>query len=198
MKKIPPRVGFDLDGVLLYNPARAFRPLALSFSKKIRNKQGDNPQFYVPKKPFEIFIWRIVHWSSMWIARGLADIKRLSKNKDITSYIITSRYDCLKKDFAFWLRKMDAKSYFNDTFHNKNNEQPHEFKERMINKLQLDYFVEDNWNIVNYLQKRTKAQILWISNPLDKHIPYKYTFFTLQDAVTYIQESVLSNGKKQK
>jgi hypothetical protein len=83
---------------------------------------------------------------------------------------------------------MNAKNYFKSTFYNQDNLQPHVFKEKMINKLQLDYFFEDNWDIVKHLNKKTKAKIFWISNPLDSAISYNFKFYTLQDAVNYLKK----------
>lgn len=186
MKNSRVKVGFDLDGVLLYNPARIFRPITVGLKAILKKKTSSKTHFYFPKTPIEKLMWHIVHWSSMFISPGFEDIKKLVHNGDIEAYIITSRYDCLKHDFQRWLDRMDATSHFHATFHNKDNIQPHIFKEQMINKLGLDYFVEDNWDIVDHINKTTKTKSLWISNAIDKSIPYDLKFLTLKDAMKYI------------
>jgi 2-hydroxy-3-keto-5-methylthiopentenyl-1-phosphate phosphatase len=193
MKK-PLRIGFDLDGVLLYNPARTFRPVTL-FLKKLLNKQY-NPEkvhFYYPKTPLEQYVWRMVHWTSIFVSPGMKDIIQLVKEHKAEVFIVTSRYDCLKDDFQKWLNKMEIKNHLVEAYHNKNNIQPHLFKEKKINELNLDYFVEDNWDIVRHINKNTKTKGIWISNMLDKNIEYKYKFFSLVDAVKFLKKQIEKN-----
>lgn len=190
MKKTPLKVGFDLDGVLLYNPARIFRPVTLLAKTILRHKSSTKIEFYYPKSPIEKTLWNIVHWSSLFIAPGFDDIKELAKEGKINAYIVTSRYDCLKGDFARWLKKMNAEIVFIDTFHNKNNLQPHIFKEKKINELGLDLFVEDNWDIVQHISKHTKTKGLWITNAIDKSISYEPKFLSLKSAMEYIRSIV--------
>jgi hypothetical protein len=179
------RVGFDLDGVLLYNPARIARPI-VSFIKKIFvKKKGLN--FYSPHTYWEKQIWRLFHKSSIFIAPGLDDIKKLIRTKKIKAYIITARYSYLKNDLEKWLKKMKINQSFSGIYYNQKDEQPHLFKEIMIKKLNLDIFVEDNWDIVNYLKNRkSKFKVFWIYNIFDKKIKYQYKFSSLKNIVKFI------------
>ncbi|QQS43361.1 hypothetical protein IPM65_04340 [Candidatus Roizmanbacteria bacterium] len=181
------KVGFDLDGVLLYNPARIFRPITVGLKTIIKPKATKKTHFYYPRTFLEKWMWIAVHWSSLFISPGFDKVKTLANNGDIEAYIITSRYDCLKKDFQRWLKKMDSKKHFHATFHNKDNLQPHVFKEKMIKELGLEYFIEDNWDIVQHINKNTNAKALWISNAFDKHIDYELKFLSLKDAMDYIE-----------
>lgn len=184
----PLKIGFDLDGVLLYNPARIFRPITMGLKKLLPKKsQTDNIHFYYPKSPLEQMVWHIVHWSSLFVADGLDDIKDLAKNRKVEAYIVTSRYDCLKSDFQRWLKTLNKDNSFVRTFHNEKNLQPHIFKEEKIKELGLDFFVEDNWDIVRHINNKTKTPTLWISNALDREIPYDLKFFTLKDAMNFIK-----------
>jgi len=187
MKKTPLKVGFDLDGVLLYNPARIFRPITIAIKTILRHKTPTRTEFYYPTSPLEKIIWNIVHWSSLYIADGFDEIKNLSQSGQIEAYIVTSRYDCLKGDFDRWLRKMDAKNIFVRTFHNKDNLQPHIFKAQKIKELKLDLFVEDNWDIVRHINKNTDTKSIWITNNIDKSITYDAKFYSLKNAMEYIK-----------
>ncbi len=184
----PLKIGFDLDGVLLYNPARMFRPITIFAKKLLGRKSSNKTHFYYPHSPIEKLLWRVVHWSSLYIAPGFDDIIRLSEAGLIEPYIITSRYDCLKGDFESWLKRMNAQKYFKGTFHNKNNVQPHVFKEQVVNNLNLHYFVEDNFDIVSHLTKTTTAKTIWITNPFDTHIVYEPKFMTLKKAMDHIRD----------
>ena len=188
-KKI--KVGFDLDGVLLYNPARIFRPVTIALKKFLpKKKKPDIIHFYHPKSPFEKVIWYLVHLSSLFVADGLEDIRELVKSNKIEAYIITSRYDCLKGDFRRWLRKMKADEIFHMTYHNENDMQPHLFKEQKVKELGLDFFVEDNLDIVQHLNNNTKVKTLWITNAFDRHLPHERKFMTLKEAVKHLKHAV--------
>lgn len=188
----PLRVGFDLDGVLLYNPARIIRPIvAVIKNNFIKNRRK---KFIIPQTPLEKFIWSILHLSSMFIAPGLKDIHKLVKEGKIEAYIITARYSFLKYDFEHWKKKLGTEEYFKACYQNEQDEQPHLFKERMIRELDLDVFVEDNWDIVEHLDKKAKEdkkhqrRIYWVYNILDRNIEHSHKIPGLQHAVDDIKK----------
>lgn len=196
------KVGFDLDGVLLYNPARIFRPI-IYFLKKYFLKR-DVEKFYYPKTKLEQLIWLLLHKSSLFLQPGIKEIKDLIKQKKIKAYIVSARYEFLEKDFWSWVKKIDKEKLFSGYFFNKNNEQPHLYKARMIKKLGLDIFVEDNWDIVKKLksknpacwQARQKSKIYWIYNVFDRWIEYPNKYPSLKDVVMSIKKTVENNKKK--
>lgn len=182
-KKI--KVGFDFDGVILYNPARIARPLVTFFKKKILKKK--TTRFYVPKSKFARAIFQIFHWSSIFPANGIAQIKQMVKNGEIEAYLITARYDFLEPDLRHWIKKLDLEPYFKAVYLNSKNEQPHLYKERLINELGLDIFVEDNYDIVTHLNKKTKSKIFWVYNILDRWTYYLHKVPNLKVAVSKVQ-----------
>ncbi len=184
------RVGFDLDGVILYNPARIARPI-IAFIKKFLLKKG-GLRFYCPQSPVEKLIWRLLHWSSFIVAPGFSELKTLAQSGEIEVYIITARFDFLKDDFHWWMNRLKTNRSFKGCFYNDSNEQPHCFKERMIKKLELDIFVEDNWDIVNYLNSHGKIKganrkILWVYNVFDRNITYGYKFPHLRQVIEFVR-----------
>jgi len=191
MTNRPLRVGFDLDGVILYNPARIVRPLVVFIKERLF--KITKTQFFVPTNPVDQWIWKFFHYSSLFTSGGLEEIKKLSREGKIEAYIITGRYGFLRDDFEKWLTKIDAKKYFKQTLLNERNEQPHLFKLKTIEKLRLDVFVEDNWDIVQKLNQngKSKTKVLWIYNIFDRTIPYKYKFPTLRKTVQYIKENCI-------
>ena len=191
MKNKVLKVGFDLDGVLLYNPVRIFRPI-IYFIKKYILKRKTN-QFYYPKNKLEQLIWLFLHKSSLFPAPGVEEIKQLIKEKKIKAYVISARYESLKEDFLFWKKKIDPENLFSSWYYNEKNDQPHLYKEKMIKKLNLDIFVEDNWDIVKYLKTQNsklksgkKTKIFWIYNLLDRNIKYWYKFSSLKEVIKKI------------
>ena len=69
---------------------------------------------------------------------------------------------------------------------NEKDEQPHEFKRRTIDLLKLDYYVEDNWDVVNYLSQYKKTSIYWIYNIFDRQRNYNDKFPDLKRALQRI------------
>lgn len=192
MAKLKLRVGFDLDGVILYNPIRTLRPIAqlLQFLKSpLFHEKAES--FYFPNSKLEQYIWRLLHKTSFKIADGYDDIKRLIKRGHIEAYLITGRYGFLKPDFDYWVKKLNGNTVFRGCFYNKTNLQPNVFKRAMIKKLGLDYFVEDNWGVIQRLNgSLKKVRILWLSNFLDRNIEYIYKFFHLKEVVRYLANLV--------
>ncbi len=188
MKQQKLKVGFDLDGVLLYNPARIFRPVTIALKTILPKRTNGLIHFYYPKSPPEELLWRIVHFSSLFIASGFTEIEDLVKKGAIEPYIVSSRYQCLQSDFNRWLKRLNAHVYFKGAYHNSEDLQPHIFKEKKIKELKLDYFIEDNWDIVRHINKNTHTKTLWITNLFDKNIHYDLKFFSLLDAMQFIKE----------
>lgn len=188
MKKIL-KVGFDLDGVILYNPIKLIRPIAklLKPVKTFIFKQKSE-FFYYPKSKIEQFLFSLLHKTSFKPDLALKDIKKLVMAKKIKAYIITGRYSFLKKDYEIWLKKIKARTIFTKCYQNKSDLQPNEFKEIMIKKLNLDIYVEDNWDIIQKLNHHTSAKIFWLTNILDQHIPYFYKFANLKSVLQYLKK----------
>jgi uncharacterized HAD superfamily protein len=181
--KKPLRVGFDLDGVVLYNPARTARPIVAVFKRNILRKK--KTLFYVPKSGFAKYIWLLLHQSSFVPAKGLKDIKKLIEAGKIEPFIITGRYASLVGDFEKWTKRLEKEYGFTSFFFNKGNEQPHLFKKRMMKEMNLDIFIEDNWDIVRMIKGSTgapKTKIFWITNPIDKFfISYENKFNNMRE-----------------
>lgn len=183
------RVGFDLDGVILYNPIRTFRPIAAFFKPFFFRKNSNN--FYFPKTSIEKVFWTILHSTSYCISPGYNELIKISKLKKIELYIITARYSFLKKEFVKWIKKLNALKYFKGCYFNKNDLQPNEFKHKMIIKLKLDIFVEDNWGVIQKLNGDIKKiKVLWITNWLDQFIQYQYKFSSLSDVSRFLAKLI--------
>ena len=193
MKKIL-KVGFDLDGVILYNPIRFIRPIA-KLAKPLKSflLMQNKESFYFPESRIEKFLFKLIHKTSFRPDHALEIVQKLVKEKKIEAYIVTGRYSFLKTDFKSWLKKINAKSIFKNCYQNEQDLQPNEFKKKMIDKLDLDYYIEDNWDIVEKLKTRPersrRIKIYWITNILDKNISYEYKFSNLKEALKSIISS---------
>ncbi len=188
------RVGLDFDGVVAYNPLRIVRWPIAYFKRQIL---GINKlSFFYPQANWQKYIWKILHESSIFPAKGTGLLKKLVKQGNIEVHLVTARYSFLDDHLYQWLEKYHLRKLFKTINLNKQDEQPHLFKEKMVRKYRLDYFVEDNWDIVKYLNSQPKAgrplaekqdvKIYWIYNILDRGTVYSYKFPYLEKALEQI------------
>lgn len=178
-------VGLDFDGVVAYNPFRIIRPVVAFVKSRFFGVTKLN--FFYPKRRWQQILWIIAHESSVFPAFGTKLLKKLVNEEKIEVHLITARYSFLDNHLNRWLKRNKLNNIFKTINLNKNNEQPHLFKEKFIRKYKLDYFVEDNLDIVKYLNKKYKTKIFWIYNIFDRHVDYKYKYPYLKKALQDIK-----------
>lgn len=184
MGKKPLRVGFDFDGVIAYNPARIIRA-PISYIK--RNVFGVKKlNFFYPSSAWQRLFWVLVHDSSVFPAKGIDLFRRAVDQRLIEAHLVTARFSFLDNHLDRWLTKYDLKQYFTSININAQDQQPHIFKQQMVQKLSLKYFIEDNLDIVEYVQPRVSTQVYWIYNILDRNYPYPHKFPYLEKALADI------------
>lgn len=174
-------VGFDFDGVIAYNPARLARfPIAFIKQHVFGLKKVS---FYVPRTKLEKALWSLAHESSVVPGRGATLLRQLIREKKIEAHLVTGRYGFLEDNLTRFLTRWDLLDCFTTITVNTKEEQPHEFKARVIRQKKFAYFVEDNLDIVRYLTKKTDTHIYWIYNIFDAYQVYTYKFPYLQKAL---------------
>ncbi len=144
-------VGFDFDGVVIYNPLHIARaPIAWFKSKFLRlNKTS----FYKPKNKFQLFIWKLLFLISIPATDGLKEIQKLKDEGKIYPILLTGRFDLSQKKLREILKNIGFPTLFSEIITNDKNEQPHIFKERLIQEKKMQVYIEDNIDIVLYLNK---------------------------------------------
>lgn len=170
-------VGFDFDGVVAYNPARIVR-LPISYFKE-HLLGNTSVSFFVPKTPMTRLLWALAHESSVFPAMGASLLRDLVRQGDIEAHLVTGRFGFLEENLLRFLRRWDLERVFTSVTLNTKEEQPHLFKERVIREKKFDYYVEDNWDIVQYLsRKHLGTTVHWIYNVFDrgKAYPDKYPY----------------------
>lgn len=186
----PLKVGFDLDGVLLYNPARIVRPIIVAIKRLFIKKRVKT--FMVPKTRLQKLIWEVFHLSSLFIAPGFDEIKKLVDDGKIDAYLITARYSFLEDSVKQFITRVDGDKIFTKWYANTKDDQPHMYKDALMKKLDLDVFIEDNYDIVSYLRdKNPKLKVYWITNLLDSTIEYPHKHTSLKNAIEDMQETCL-------
>lgn len=189
------KVGFDFDGVIAYNPLRIARfPIVYAKRKLFGVREM---KFYYPKYWWQKVFWVILHKSSVFPAKGVTLLKKAVEEGYIEAHLVTGRYRFLDKDLQDWLDKHRLKNVFTTINVNKDNEQPHLFKEKMIRKNNFDFFIEDNWDIVKYLSQKNITKMYWIYNIIDRRIIYKNKFPHLEKAIQEFIIKTQQEGKPQ-
>ncbi|PIP33122.1 hypothetical protein COV53_00380 [Candidatus Gottesmanbacteria bacterium CG11_big_fil_rev_8_21_14_0_20_37_11] len=189
------KVGFDFDGVVAYNPFRVVRPIIAFIKHDILGIK--KLRFWYPQKKWQQIFWVIVHESSIYPACGIELLKKMVTDQQIEAHLITARYSFLNNRLHNWLNKYKLSGYFKTINLNINDDQPHLFKSELIDKYRLNYYIEDNWDIVNYLanckkQKKTdfNTKIFWIYNVSDRNIKFPSKFPYLQKALEELSKQI--------
>jgi len=174
-------VGLDFDGVVAYNPFRIARA-PISYVKR-RLLGVTKTQFFVPRNGFERIFWIIMFESSIFPALGTALLRQRVGEGKIEAHLVTGRFNFMKDRLVAWLERFKLAGLFSSVSVNERNEQPHRFKQRVITQKRFDYYIEDNLDIVRYLQGKTSTRIFWIYNVLDRGITYRDKYPYLKKAL---------------
>jgi len=185
------RVGFDFDGVITYNPLGLLRPLIVFLKEKKIIHRG-KMSFYKPKSLMQKIFWLFIHQTSSLPSVGVFKIPRLVNLGLIEAFVITGRTKFLINDLVFKLKLFGLHQCFNSIHSTDEKLQPHQAKFLKIKQLKLDYFIEDNWDIVQYLNqacledRATHCKVYWVTNIFDKDIRYQYKASSLSEAINII------------
>lgn len=190
MSKKVLKVGLDFDGVVAYNPFRLIRTFISFFKKDVLGIK--KLSFWYPTARWQQIFWIIIHESSIFPAKGVELLEKLVKEGKIEAHLVTARYSFLDDHLFNWLKKYRITHLFKTVTLNKKDEQPHLFKEKMIEDHKLDFYIEDNLDIVKYLHTRQETagmqhtKIYWIYNILDHFVEYPHKFPYLEKALEEI------------
>lgn len=160
------KIGIDLDGVIVDKPP--FIPKKV-LEWLVRSHENQKLAYRYPCLKLE----RSLRWFSHHpifrppIRKNLEFFKNLAAKKQHKFYVVSGRYSFLEDRTWQWLEFNKVDYLFNGIFVNLDNEQPHLFKEKMIKKLRLDVFIDDDFPLASYLsQKIEKTKFFCFS---DKH-----------------------------
>ncbi len=153
MAKKKLKVGFDLDGVIVDKPF--FMPKSV-IEWLYRTHNGNHKKYRVPTWQLEILIRKLSHH---WLLRlplrkNLKKIKKIFKQTDFEIYFISGRFNFLNNRTKNWFKRYFPEFPLNRVFINKNNEQPHLFKEKTLKKLNIDHFYDDSLITTDYLEQK--------------------------------------------
>jgi hypothetical protein len=171
-------IGFDLDKIFVNLPPCVPQRLIDLFYKANVNHEL---KYRIPSK-IEQTLRIITHHPILRtpITKNLNYIKNpaiANKNK---YYLVSSRFGFLKKRTDDLIKKHNLDKIFNKMFFNYENKQPHVFKNEILNKLNLDVFVDDDLQLLQYLtEKNIKTKFFWLNDTVSK--PLKKNLFAIRN-----------------
>lgn len=162
------RIGFDLDKIFIdYPPVVPDKIIDRLYKKKANGTL----LYRIPSRPEQI-LRRLSHLTVLRppIYENISFLKGLDKKKH-QLYLISSRYEFLKKTTENLLKRHEFDKVFDGHFFNFDNKQPHKFKAETLKKLKIDVYVDDDLHLLKYVAKENpKTKFFWLtpSNTAEK------------------------------
>src|SRR3989344_3255633 len=95
--------------------------------------------------------------------------EKIAAENNHTYYLISSRFGFLKKITEELVQKYNLDKIFKSLHFNIINEQPHLFKDKIIKKLKIDRYVDDDLFLLNFLaDKNYKTKFFWLNKKISK------------------------------
>lgn len=161
------KIALDLDGILIGLPPLVPKGVIDFFYKDQSKKELTYrfPCFWEQK------IRQLSHLPGVRpaIKKNCCLIKSLSKSKKYRFYIISSRFSFLEGLTYKWLEKYSLRSCFSAIYLNTRNLQPHIFKEKMLEVIPVEKFIDDDLDTLLYLaSKFKKIRFYWYTETKNK------------------------------
>lgn len=154
-------IGFDLDKVFIDYPPLVSPKLI----DRLYKKRDNGVLIYkIPGYPEQI-IRRLSHLSFLRPAiKENMEFLRSVPKKGNKLYLISSRFKFLEKRTEKLVKRFGLDKIFDDLFFNYNNLQPHIFKQEVIQKLNLDFYVDDDLSLIKHVAKTNpKTKFFWLN-----------------------------------
>ena len=142
-------IGFDLDNIFINTPPIVPRKIIEWLYKGKSNK---SLKYRIPSK-IEQIIRLFSHYPlfRLPITGNINYIKNLSLTNTNKYYLISSRFGFLKDRTDNLVKRYKLDKIFNTMYFNYENRQPHQFKNDVIRKLNLDTYIDDDLQLLEYL-----------------------------------------------
>ncbi len=156
-------IGFDLDGIFVSLP-----PILPTWviERLYREKNQKKLHYRMPGE-IEKRIRILSHVSILRppLTKNILFAKNLSRNEKYTFFLVSSRFGFLKEQTEKIVKNYGIDSIFDKIYFNYDNEQPHIFKNRVIKKMKISLFVDDDIYLLRFLAKENpQTKFFWLNN----------------------------------
>lgn len=162
-------IGFDLDKIFINFPP--FVPTKI-IDWLYKGKPNGSLNYRIPGKA-EQLVRLLMHYPLFRqpIKENIEFMKKLAAENNHTYYLISSRFGFLKKPTEKLVNKYGINKIFKSLHFNFSNKQPHIFKNEIIKKLNVDLYVDDDLQLLEYLvDKNPKTKFFWLNNKNSKRL----------------------------
>lgn len=170
-------IGFDLDKIFINFPP--FVPTRI-IDWFYKGKPNGPLKYRIPGKAEQII--RIFSHHPLFrppITENMNYVKSLALTNINKYYLISSRFSFLEKKTTDLIQRYKFDKIFNGMYFNYSNNQPHIFKNNVIKKLDLDMYIDDDLQLLEYLiDKNTKTKFFWLNEKISK--PLKKNLFAIK------------------
>lgn len=159
-------IGFDFDKIFIDYPP--FFPAKL-IDKLYKQRDNGILLYRIPTPP-EQLLRKATHLPFLRppIKENLELLKDISKKKN-KLYLISSRFKFLEPETNRLIKKYKLDTIFDAMYFNFDNKQPHLFKEKILKKLKLDLYVDDDLSLLKHVAKSNpKTKFFWLNHKYDK------------------------------
>jgi len=171
-------IGFDLDRVFINFPF--FVPSKI-IEWLYKEKDNHELKYRIPSR-IEQIIRIFSHYPIFRppITQNLNFVRNLTLSNKNKYYLISSRFGFLKKRTDKLIKRYNLNKIFNAMYFNYENKQPHQFKNEVIKKLNLDMFIDDDLQLLEYLtDKNPKTNFFWLNKKISR--PLKKNLFAIKN-----------------
>lgn len=171
-------IGFDLDGIFINLPP--FLPQWV-IDALYRDRDQKKLHYRIPGA-FEKRIREASHnhFFRPPIKKNIFYIQEKAKEKKDTYFLVSSRFGFLEDATKRILKRYGLDSIFRGCYFNYDNEQPHIFKDKIIKKLGITKFIDDDIYLLTFLAKKNKKTVFFWFNP-DRNDKISENLFAITD-----------------
>jgi len=170
-------VGFDLDKIFINLPPLVPTKIIEWLCKR---KPNGSLKYRIPGRAEQTI--RIFSHYPLFrppITENINYVKNQALANKNKYYLISSRFSFLQKRTAAIIKRYRLEKIFNAMYFNYSNNQPHEFKDEIIKKLGLDMYVDDDFQLLEYLAKNNpKIKFFLLNKKINKKL--KDNLFTIR------------------
>ena len=162
-------VGFDLDKVFINFPFFVPTKIIDFFYK---GRSNGSLTYRIPSRLEQIV--RIFSHYPLFrapIIENINYVRNLTLANKNKYYLISSRFGFLEKKTTDLIKKYNLDKIFNTMYFNYENKQPHLFKDEVIKKLNLDLYLDDDLELLEYLAKNNpKTKFFWLNKKISNSL----------------------------
>lgn len=155
-------IGFDLDKVFIKYPS--FIP-EIVIDKAYKRRVSGKIIYRIPSRPEQLLrlLLHVSHFRQP-IKENITFIKKLTEGNSNKHYLISGRFGFLKNRTNELIKKYGLDAVFDGLYFNFSDNQPHLFKNEIIKKLNIDLYVDDDLQLLEYLSKdNPKVKFFWLN-----------------------------------